>query len=760
MPRPPYPPVSRALYLVSKLALTPSSPWGIFLKGCAGGLRLPPIPAKQPSGNPERGLPARSYPTGKAAIKESMTETSPLKADFQGLEVVAFESRHAAEMATLITKFGGVPRVAPALREVPLSENAAVLEFGAELLAKRLDGVIFFTGVGTRRLFEVLETRHPRAEIVQALAGITVVARGPKPAKVLRELHVPITVTVPEPNTWREILQEFEKNPGGFPAPGSRVAVQEYGVPNDAFLAALRERGVKVRRVPVYQWTFPEDTRPLREALQALVQRRARVVMFTNAAQVEHLLQLATETSAQSELIEALNAAVVASVGPTCSETLAAHSIAVDIEPAHPKMGPLIQEAAWRANEILSRKAENRSQESQVKSPEPGTSLEGLNSSRGGPENAGRRRPSPGAAIAGAGPPTSLPAYNDARFMKACRFEPVDATPVWLMRQAGRYMKDYRDLRARVPFLELCKNPALVSEVTVTAAEKLGVDAAIIFADLLLIVEPLGLDLKYGKGEGPIITPEVRGAADIDRLREVEPEQSLAYFYQGIRQTRVDLSSRLPLIGFAGCPFTLASYLIEGSGSRNYRHTKALMYRDAGAWRALMEHLARNLARYINAQIDAGVQAVQVFDTWVGCLGPADYREYVQPYTRMMLQLVKPGTPIIHFGTGTATLLEAMRDAGGNILGVDSHIELDEAWKRLGYNIGVQGNLDPIVLYGDTEFIRARVHRVLQQAARRPGHIFNLGHGLLPDTPYDNVLALVEMVHELSSREISSAGRG
>jgi len=343
--------------------------------------------------------------------------------------------------------------------------------------------------------------------------------------------------------------------------------------------------------------------------------------------------------------------------------------------------------------------------------------------------------------------------------MKACRFEAVDATPIWLMRQAGRYMQNYRDLRARVPFLELCKSPALVSEVTVTAAEKLGVDAAIIFADLLLIVEPLGLHLEYGKGEGPVISPGLREAGDIDRLREVNPEESLAYLYDGIRQTRSDLNPRLPLLGFAGCPFTLASYLIEGGGSKNYRRTKALMYRDAGAWRALMELLARNLARYINAQIDAGAQAIQVFDTWVGCLGPADYREYVQPSTQMMLQSVKPGTPIIHFGTGTGMLLEAMRDAGGDVIGVDAHVEIDEAWKRLGQGVGVQGNLDSIVLYGDQNFIRMRAKRVLDQVAYRRGHIFNLGHGLLPDTPYDNVVALVKMVHDISSEEIAKGHR-
>jgi uroporphyrinogen decarboxylase len=248
------------------------------------------------------------------------------------------------------------------------------------------------------------------------------------------------------------------------------------------------------------------------------------------------------------------------------------------------------------------------------------------------------------------------------------------------------------------------------------------------------------------------VRPKLRQPAQADRLLEVEPQDSLAYVFDAVRQTRADLDPHIPLIGFAGGPFTLASYLIEGGGSKNYRHTKSLMYRDPGAWRALMEHLARNLAKYINGQIAAGVQAVQVFDTWVGCLGPADYREYVMPYTRLMMEGITRGTPVIHFGTGTAMLLESMRDAGGDVIGIDSRVELDEAWARLGDTVGVQGNLDPVVLYADRDYIRKRVQRILDQAAGRTGHIFNLGHGLLPDTPYDNVVALVEMVHEISRR--------
>lgn len=345
---------------------------------------------------------------------------------------------------------------------------------------------------------------------------------------------------------------------------------------------------------------------------------------------------------------------------------------------------------------------------------------------------------------------SSAPWYN-SRFMRACRREPVDTTPVWLMRQAGRYMKEYRELRARVPFLELCKSPDLVAEVTVGAAERLGVDAAILFADLLLIVEPLGFHLEYSKGDGPQVSPAIRCANDVKSLREVEPG-TLEYVFEGIRRTRSALESDLPLLGFAGAPFTLASYLIEGGGSRSYTKTKAFMYSEPAAWSALMEHLARNLAAYVKGQIDAGVQAVQIFDSWVGCLSPSDYREFVLPWSRALFEAL-PKVPMIHFGTGTGMLLELMREAGGDVIGLDFHVELDDAWRRVGYDVGVQGNLDPAVLFATPDVIRSRVERVLRQAAGRPGHIFNLGHGILPETPYDNVVASVEMVRESGRRQ-------
>ena len=341
-------------------------------------------------------------------------------------------------------------------------------------------------------------------------------------------------------------------------------------------------------------------------------------------------------------------------------------------------------------------------------------------------------------------------ALDASPFMRACRREAVPYTPVWLMRQAGRYMPEYREVRERTSFLELCKTPELAAEVTVYAAERLKVDAAIIFADILLIIEPMGLELEFGKGEGPSIHNPVRTARDIERLREVEDVGALDYVYEAIKITRCALPPHVPLIGFAGAPFTLASYIVEGGASKNYVHTKTLMHNDSGAWHAMMALISRALARYLNAQIAAGAQAVQLFDSWVGCLAPDDYREYVMPHVRSVIENITPGVPVIHFGTGTATLLELMREAGGDVIGLDWRVRLDEAWRRLG-DVSVMGNLDPVLLFSDREVIRREAGKILAQAAARPGHIFNLGHGILPETPVDNVIALVDYVHERSA---------
>ena len=348
-------------------------------------------------------------------------------------------------------------------------------------------------------------------------------------------------------------------------------------------------------------------------------------------------------------------------------------------------------------------------------------------------------------------PPAAL---LDSPFMRACRREPTTYTPVWLMRQAGRYMESYRRMRARVSFLELCKTPALAAEVTVDAVERLGVDAAIIFADILLILEPMGMQLEFSAGDGPVLHNPLRTAADVERLREVDVAESLSFVMQAIRATRAALAPNVPLIGFAGAPFTLASYMIEGGSSRQYTRTKQFMYTQPQVWHALMALLARNAAHYLNTQAAAGAQAVQLFDSWVGNLSPADYRTFVLPHSREVIVSITSGVPVLHFGTGTNALLELMREAGGDVIGVDFRVELDDAWRRLG-DVSIQGNLDPAVLVAERPYIRQRVREILRQAAGRSGHVFNLGHGILPTTPVDNVRALVDDVHELSIREPS-----
>ena len=337
---------------------------------------------------------------------------------------------------------------------------------------------------------------------------------------------------------------------------------------------------------------------------------------------------------------------------------------------------------------------------------------------------------------------------ND-RFLRACRREPVDRTPVWFMRQAGRYMPEYRAIRQRHSLLDICRQPELAAEVTLQPVDRLDVDAAILFSDLLLPFEPLGIPFDFVKGEGPVIHEPVRTADDVARLRQFEPRESLGHVLATIRLLRAELAGRVPLIGFGGAPFTLASYAVEGGPSNRYSRTKALMYGEPDAWHRLCETLSAAVADYLVAQVEAGAQAIQVFDSWVGALSPGDYREFALPHTRRVLSAVAAtGVPVLHFGTGTATLLEAMTEAGGDVIGVDWRVPLDEAWARIGTGRAVQGNLDPTLLLGRFDRLLAGADDVLRRAGGRAGHVFNLGHGILPETPVAHVQALARFVHE------------
>ncbi len=340
---------------------------------------------------------------------------------------------------------------------------------------------------------------------------------------------------------------------------------------------------------------------------------------------------------------------------------------------------------------------------------------------------------------------------ND-RFLKACRREPVDCTPVWFMRQAGRYMAEYRALRAKHSMLELCKTPELAAQVTMQPIDRFPLDAAIIFADILLPLEPMGLNLEFAEGEGPVIHNPVRTQADVERLKVIDGDE-LEYVAEAIRQARRALNGRVPLIGFAGAPFTLASYAIEGGSSRNYLLTKQMMYSEPKIWHQLMDKFARVITGYLRRQIKAGAQVIQLFDSWVGCLSIGDYEEYVMPHVQLIFEgLKREGVPMIHFGTGTSAMLRQMRKAGGDVIGIDWRIHLDEAWAMVGHDVAVQGNLDPLALYAPLPEIERRVADILRRAGGRPGHIFNLGHGILPTTPIEHVAATIDMVHKLSQR--------
>ncbi len=311
-------------------------------------------------------------------------------------------------------------------------------------------------------------------------------------------------------------------------------------------------------------------------------------------------------------------------------------------------------------------------------------------------------------------------------------------------------MPAYRELRARHSFLELCRTPSLAAEVTLLPVEQFPVDAAILFADILLVLEPMGVGLEFAKGDGPVIHRPVRTRADVDALRRVPAAEALPYVFETVRLVRQRLAGRVPLIGFAGAPFTLASYIVEGRGSRSYVHTKTLMYGDPATWHRLMERLAEAVVDYVRGQIAAGAEAVQLFDSWVGCLAPDDYRAYVLPHMRATLAgIAGAGVPVIHFGTGTSSLLELMREAGGDVIGLDWRVDLDQAWARVGADVAVQGNLDPVALLAPPEEIRRMAARILARAGGRPGHIFNLGHGVLPQTPPEHVAVLIDAVHEL-----------
>jgi len=635
--------------------------------------------------------------------------------NFSGLAVASLESRRRDDMQRLIEKFGGRPFVSPSMREVPLEDHREAVDFAYGLITGQFHIVIFLTGVGFRQFLAKVERSLDKQRLLDALSDITTVVRGPKPAAAMREVGLTPTIQVPEPNTWRELLRAIDQQ---LPIFNQKVGVQEYGKTNSSLYAGLEARGAQVVPLRLYRWDLPEDTGPIRENVRAMAQGQRDVLLLTSAHQVVNMLHVSSEMGLEQALRVALRKMLVGSIGPTTTEMLHHLDLPVDLEPAHPKMGHLVQEAAARAHLLFN----------------------------------GRIARAHVIERTGRPPMDPQSAWYDGPFMRACRREASSVTPVWLMRQAGRYMPEYREVRAKKSFLELCKDPALCAEVMVTAVNRLGVDAAIIFSDLLPIIEPMGLQLEFAQGDGPVIHNPLREAIDVDRVRELESMEELDFVMQTVQLTRRAIAPQIPVIGFAGAPFTLASYMIEGGGSRNYLHTKSLMYRDSGAWNELMSKLARSVSRYLNAQIAHGAQCVQLFDSWAGCLSYQDYKRFVYPYVQQIIDSIVPEVPFINFATGNPALLPLLRGDSRTVVGIDWRLPMDDAWKIVGHDRAVQGNLDPLGLMAEPDMLKEMVGDVLQRAEGRAGHIFNLGHGILPQTDVNQVIALVDMVHELSQR--------
>ncbi len=588
------------------------------------------------------------------------------------------------------------------------SQDAGIKNLVNRFLTGDIDIVIFLTSGGFDHFFRRAQRTTSNQRLIDSLNDIKTVAVGSLVVNAMLEAGIQPSLKLLQNVGWRDLLVNLDVE---CPVANLSVAL-ETTVDVHGIAAGLEARGAMVTRMSPVKFQQLDPSSSEQDILDAIEDGDLGTLLLPNttcAARFASLLGIRDRPT----LMKNASQLVVLALGEETEETLSDRGISCDI--------------------VLS--------QSQIES-EINQSVRVI---RMGKEQANQ-------PLADAGPDglDVNAAWYQSPFMKALRREPVDFTPVWMMRQAGRYMQEYREVRAKTPFLDLCRNPQLCSEVMCTAVSRLGVDAAIIFSDLLPILVPMGFDLEFAAGDGPVIHNPIRSSEDVDRVLPLENNDDLHFVMETVAQTRNDLPADMPLIGFAGAPFSLASYLIEGGSTKNYALTKQLMFGDAGAWDELMSRLTSSIVVYLKGQIEAGAQCVQLFDSWAGCLGVNDYRTYVLPYVSQIIVQISPLAPVINFATGNPALLPELAMTSAQAIGVDWRIPLDRAWKMVGHDRAVQGNLDPTVLLSNPQRIREKVTMVLEQAAGRPGHIFNLGHGILPQTPVENAIALVDLVHELS----------
>ena len=632
---------------------------------------------------------------------------------FEDFIIAILGDNDASECAALLDANGGVARPFLLAEELPSTLDGSN-EFANRILTADIDTVIFVTSVGVEAIVEQASRNVDQQRFLDCLADIHTVAGSKAAANALQQFQITPRISVNSSNSWRDILIAIDRS---LPVINQTIALEE-SESIYSLISGLEARGARVVKVPLFADPSSEWAPVAIEFFEQLEAGEFHIILFPSPENAVRFCTLAKEYGRAKLTRHLLDNHLVLAIGRGTAEILSDRGFIVDYstETTDPAEG--IQEIKAQISQITKQKSIIR------------VSMSGPATNNSDP---------------------NAPWYNSP-FMKACRGEPTDVTPIWMMRQAGRYMAEYREVRNKLSFLDLCANPQLCSEVMCTAVNRLGVDAAIIFSDLLPILVPMGCDLEFVKGDGPVIHNPVRTAADIDRIKPLESNDPLQFVMDTVKQTRNDLPADMPLIGFAGSPFTLASYMIEGGSSRNYAFTKTLMYGDHGAWDQLMQHLANSISLYLQGQIEAGAQCVQLFDSWAGCLSFEDYKTFAHPYVKRIIASLPSNVPVINFATGNPALLPLLADTRAAVIGIDWRTRLDDAWKIVGHDRAVQGNLDPTVLLTNPTEIKKHAKFVLDQAGGRAGHIFNLGHGILPQTPVDNAIALVDAVHELSQR--------
>ncbi len=639
----------------------------------------------------------------------------PISHEFSGTRFATFCDPAVVDLDRLnqwITARGGELSALDCVA-VESSQNRPLSLIANQILTGEVDVVVFSTSAGLNYLIETASRSVNQQRLVDSLSDIRSVAGSPRVASAFRAHGIEPTVVVNQAISWRDLLIAIDAS---IPVANRNVGLEVSGAFHE-LRAGIEARGGFVIPIPGCQDLALKDSTRAQSCLQQLTSNTNDALLFTHPEDLHRCEFLTKQLGHPGLLSQLADHHAIMAIGAETGEILADRNIPVDIETESSDLASAIEQLAARMTDMNQRQQKIHS------------ALSGPTSSSADP---------------------NAPWYDNP-FMKACRGERTEVTPIWMMRQAGRYMQEYREVRAKVSFLELCANPQLCSEVMCTAVGRLGVDAAIIFSDLLPILVPMGMDLEFVKGDGPVIHNPIRNPGDVDRVKPLESNDELQFVMETVTQTRNDLPADLPLIGFAGAPFTLASYMIEGGASRNYADTKKLMFTDPVAWDQLMQHLVTSISIYLNGQVEAGAQCLQLFDSWAGCLGFEDYKTFVHPYVKQIIANIPEHVPVINFATGNPALLPLLADTQASVIGIDWRIRLDDAWQTVGFDRAVQGNLDPTVLLTSPAEIRRQAKIILDQAAGRAGHIFNLGHGILPQTPVENAIALVDAVHELSS---------